>query len=74
MAPVKYFRFFYKQLLYKYFNNNNDNNNNNNNNNNNASLISVFKKFNRMIRLVDVNVYNLYIYSRVIFRDFFEKK
>ena len=69
MAPVKYFRFFYKQLLYKYFNNNN-----NNNNNNNASLISVFKKFNRMIRLVDVNVYNLYIYSRVIFRDFFEKK
>ena len=68
MAPVKYFRFFYKQLLYKYFNNNN------NNNNNNASLISVFKKFNRMIRLVDVNVYNLYIYSRVIFRDFFEKK
>ena len=67
MAQVKYFRFFYKQLLYKYFNNNN-------NNNNNTSLISIFKQFNWMIQLVDVNVYNLYIYSRVIFRDFFEKK
>ena len=52
MAQVKYFSFFYKQLLYKYFNNNN---------NNNACLIPIFKKFNWMIQLVDVNVYNLYI-------------